>query len=109
MLTTANANDRHAPLSMLAPEQIDQLVAYLQQIDAGAPLPVLPFEETPVAGLAPPAGQGTAAAPGTASRASSPGCTVAHRPQSQHFFAIACVLLGLTLARRAAAANTNAA
>ena len=44
VLTTANANDDHAFVSELMPAQIDQLVAYLQQIDNELPPHRLPFE-----------------------------------------------------------------
>jgi hypothetical protein len=44
VLTTANPNDGHAFISALMPAQIDQLVAYLQQLDAELPLHKLPFE-----------------------------------------------------------------
>ncbi len=53
VLTTANANDQHGFTSSLNPQQIDQLVAFLQQIDGDQKLRRLPFEpELPVGGTA---------------------------------------------------------
>src|SRR5260370_8916868 len=44
VLTTANPNDGHAFVSALMPGQVDQLVAYLQQLDNELPSHRLPFE-----------------------------------------------------------------
>jgi DNA-binding beta-propeller fold protein YncE len=44
VLTTSNATGLHGFVVALASEQIDQLVAYLQQIDDDIPTPALPFE-----------------------------------------------------------------
>lgn len=44
VLTTRNAEDVHGYVSALAPEQIDQLVSYLLQIDDERPIQRLPFE-----------------------------------------------------------------
>jgi hypothetical protein len=44
VLTTANPNDQHGFTSSLAPAEVDQLVAYLQQLDGDPKLPRLPFE-----------------------------------------------------------------
>ncbi len=44
VLTTSNSTGLHGYVAALAPEQVDQLVAYLQQIDDDVPTPTLPFE-----------------------------------------------------------------
>jgi YVTN family beta-propeller protein len=44
VLTTANPNDQHGFTSSLSPQQLDQLVAYLQQLDGDQKLRRLPFE-----------------------------------------------------------------
>lgn len=44
VLTTANPNDEHGFISSLTSQQVDQLVAYLQQIDNELPPHRLPFE-----------------------------------------------------------------
>jgi cytochrome c peroxidase len=44
VLTTANPEDGHGYISSLVPAQIDQLVAYLEQLDNGLPPRRLPFE-----------------------------------------------------------------
>jgi DNA-binding beta-propeller fold protein YncE len=44
VLTTANANDGHAFVSALSPAQVDQLVAFVQQLDNELPVHKLPFE-----------------------------------------------------------------
>jgi YVTN family beta-propeller protein len=44
VLTTANPNDAHGFVSALSPQQIDQVVAYLSQLDNELPVRVLPFE-----------------------------------------------------------------
>ncbi len=54
VLTTRNPNDSHGLVSALSSEQIDQLVAYLLQIDGEMGVRALPFE-TPQAAPAPPA------------------------------------------------------
>ena len=68
VLTTSNANGTHGYVAALAAEQVDQLVAYLQQIDDDIPTPTLPFEPArpaPVAGAGGQAGAGgSPAAPG---------------------------------------------
>ncbi len=53
VLTTRNPNDAHGLVSALSSEQIDQLVAYLLQIDGELGVRALPFE-TPQAPPAPP-------------------------------------------------------
>ncbi len=62
VLTTANANDQHGFTSSLNPQQVDQLVAFLQQIDGDQKLRRLPFEaelpQTGTAGMAGMAGSG---------------------------------------------------
>jgi MYXO-CTERM domain-containing protein len=47
VLTTRNVDDLHGYVSALAPEQIDQLVSYLLQIDDERPIEPLPFEPPP--------------------------------------------------------------
>jgi YVTN family beta-propeller protein len=44
VLTTANPKDAHGFTSSLSPKELDQLVAYLMQIDSELPLRRLPFE-----------------------------------------------------------------
>jgi DNA-binding beta-propeller fold protein YncE len=44
VLTTRNPDDLHGYVSALSSQQIDQLVAYLLQIDDGAPVNRLPFD-----------------------------------------------------------------
>lgn len=44
VLTTANPNDQHGFTSSLSAEQLDQLVAFLQQIEGDQPPRRLPFE-----------------------------------------------------------------
>jgi DNA-binding beta-propeller fold protein YncE/cytochrome c peroxidase len=44
VLTTKNADDLHGFVSSLTPQQVDQLVAYISQIDGDPPLRRLPFE-----------------------------------------------------------------
>jgi DNA-binding beta-propeller fold protein YncE len=52
VLTTANPNDGHAFISALMPAQIDQLVAYLEQLDNELAPHRLPFESDLDAGVA---------------------------------------------------------
>ncbi len=52
VLTTANANDQHGFTSSLNAQQLDQLVAFMQQIDGDQQLRRLPFEpELPGGGM----------------------------------------------------------
>ena len=44
VLVAQNPNDQHGFVSSLAPEQVDQLVAYLEQLDDEVPQHRLPFE-----------------------------------------------------------------
>lgn len=44
VLTVKNPGDLHGYVSHLSPEQLDQLVAYLEQLDGDPPLRPLPFE-----------------------------------------------------------------
>jgi DNA-binding beta-propeller fold protein YncE/cytochrome c peroxidase len=44
VLTTHNPNDQHGFVSSLQPTQIDQLVAYMLQLDSALPVRRLPFE-----------------------------------------------------------------
>jgi DNA-binding beta-propeller fold protein YncE/cytochrome c peroxidase len=64
VLTTSNSSGLHGFVAALATEQVDQLVAYLQQIDDEIPTPTLPFEppRPPVAGAGGQGGQGGAPA-----------------------------------------------
>jgi len=52
VVTSKNPDDLHGFVSILSPGEVDQLVAYLQQIDGDPPLRQLPFEPP----LAPDAG-----------------------------------------------------
>jgi cytochrome c peroxidase len=47
VLVTRNADDLHGAVSTLSSEEIDQLVAYLSQIDGHEPPERLPFEDEP--------------------------------------------------------------
>jgi DNA-binding beta-propeller fold protein YncE/cytochrome c peroxidase len=47
VLTTRNPNDQHGFVSSLQPKQIDQLTAYLLQLDNALPISRLPFESMP--------------------------------------------------------------
>ena len=93
VLTTRNATGLHGYVEALAPEQVDQLVAYLQQIDDDVPTPTLPFEPArpgPVPGTGGQASAGgapaTSGASGTApvqpAPPSSAGSSCAFRPSS---------------------------
>jgi YVTN family beta-propeller protein len=44
VLTTANPNDGHAFVSELKPAELDQLIAYVEQLDNELPIHKLPFE-----------------------------------------------------------------
>jgi MYXO-CTERM domain-containing protein len=50
VLTTKNTTGLHGFVSALSAAELDQLVAYLQQIDEEEPIHTLPFEPPPVAG-----------------------------------------------------------
>ena len=73
VLTTRNPSDLHGYVSALSPQQVDQLVAYLQQIDGEPPVRSLPFD---------PPGQGQGVGRrnhgrrGTARRRSAGGCAL---------------------------------
>ena len=47
VLTTKNPSELHGAVSTLSPQQIDQLVAYLLQIDSELPVHPLPFDPPP--------------------------------------------------------------
>jgi hypothetical protein len=47
VLTTANPKDDHGFVSSLSPQELDQLVAYLLQLDNELPIRRLPFEPAP--------------------------------------------------------------
>jgi MYXO-CTERM domain-containing protein len=47
VLTTKNPADLHGYVSFLAPAEIDQLVAYLMQLDGDVPIRPLPFDPPP--------------------------------------------------------------
>jgi DNA-binding beta-propeller fold protein YncE len=68
VLTTQNPDDQHGFTSSLSAQQLDQLVAYLQQIDGDQKLRALPFEpplpeEGGAGGASNDAGAGTGAEP----------------------------------------------
>jgi DNA-binding beta-propeller fold protein YncE len=65
VLTTANPNDQHGFTSSLSEQQVDQLVAFLQQLDGDQELRRLPFEP-------PLPGEGGAAGGGTGGEAMMP-------------------------------------
>jgi hypothetical protein len=75
VLTTKNPDDLHGYVSALSSQELDELVAYLQQIDDGQPVRRLPFEpELPTApGGAGGAGAGGGAAGGSGGASSEPG------------------------------------
>jgi len=73
VLTSQNTNDQHGFTSALTPEQLDQLVAYLQQIDGDQKLRRLPFEPTlPETGGAAGAANNTGAGTGTGAQTTMP-------------------------------------
>jgi DNA-binding beta-propeller fold protein YncE len=47
VLTTANPEDDHGFVSSLSPQELDQLIAYLLQLDNELPIRRLPFEPAP--------------------------------------------------------------
>jgi cytochrome c peroxidase len=120
VLTTSNATGSHGYVEALASEQVDQLVAYLQQIDDDIPTPALPFEPPrpdPIPGMGGQAGAGgTQPISGTGDAAPLPvppdgssglSCTLGLRPRSpedggaQLAPALALMsLLGVALGRR---------
>jgi streptogramin lyase len=72
VLTTSNTTGLHGYVAGLAAEQLDQLVAYLLQIDDEIPTPTLPFEPprpSPVGGAG---GQGAGGAPPTSGAGGKP-------------------------------------
>jgi len=95
VLTTANPRDEHGFVSSLAPDRVDELVAYLLQLDNDLPLRRLPFESTsPVDG---------GVNSGVPLRDARPGCACAIRerrdPPSRGAL-LGLVSLGLWLGRR---------
>ena len=75
VLTTSNATGLHGYVAALAPEEVDQLVAYLQQIDDDIPTPTLPFEPprpTPSGGAGGQSGTGGAGGSPLSGAAGSP-------------------------------------
>jgi mono/diheme cytochrome c family protein len=118
VLTTQNPNDRHGPVSTLTPQQLDQLVAYLQQLDGAAPPRLLPFEDEGSVG-GPSTVDGATGAAGVdgepmlgprgdalGASSSSKACTLASRPQSKSSSTVVWVLLGIVLAGRRAMKRT---
>ncbi len=125
VLTTANANDQHGFTSSLNAQQVDQLVAFLQQIDGDQQVRRLPFEPalpdggmtgmggvdgeamTPTAGTGGTSGTAGAAPP---ARPRESSCAVASGTDSG---AASWLLLGPLLVwyrrRRAAAASGGGA
>ena len=99
VLTTANASDLHGFTSSLNAQQLDQLVAFMQQIDGDQKLRRLPFEpELPVGGMAGMAGMGgmgglggDAMMPmaGTGGAAAGAGGTVPHASKRESSCAVA--------------------
>jgi DNA-binding beta-propeller fold protein YncE/cytochrome c peroxidase len=94
VLTTSNATGSHGYIAALAVEQVDQLVAYVQQIDDDIPTPALPFEPPrpdPVpgnggqagAGGAPPISGAGGTAPVQATPGGSPGSSCAFSLKSR--------------------------
>jgi DNA-binding beta-propeller fold protein YncE len=124
VLTTANPEDRHGAVSTLQAPEIDQLVAYLQQLDGAAPARLLPFEEPARGQGTVPGGEGTVDVPqggptvaidpalgpmdaagdplGASTRSSKGGvCTLAMRLRSQSPSAVEWLgLLGLVIVGR---------
>jgi YVTN family beta-propeller protein len=67
VLTTRNPSDLHGYVSSLSPQQVDQLVAYVSQIDDEVPVRRLPFDPPATGGDggAPDGGPGGGERPGT--------------------------------------------
>jgi cytochrome c peroxidase len=116
VLTTSNATGLHGYIAALASEQIDQLVAYVQQIDDDIPTPTLPFEparpdplpasggQAGAGGVQPMSGAG-GTAPVHATPGGSPGPSCAFRlatrsPGDRGAHLALASLLSLALGRR---------
>jgi cytochrome c peroxidase len=82
VLVARNPDDRHGATSTLSPAELDQLVAYLKQIDGHGPPTSLPFEDEAT---------------------SAPGCGCA----SDRGHASTWLLLGLVACRRRRAAHAR--
>jgi DNA-binding beta-propeller fold protein YncE len=101
VLTTKNPADLHGYVSFLAPSEIDQLVAFLMQLDGDVPIRPLPFDPPP--SMTPDAG--TPVAP-----PKSKGCGY-RVPSSREkvgtplLFGLSALLLGLMRRRRARGAG----
>jgi hypothetical protein len=95
VLVTRNPDDQHGFVSSLAPEQVEQLLAYLQQLDEDLPQPRLPFEP-PLPDMTAGAGGGGAAAgaagqtgqPSGGMGSSSAGAPVAPKPKTSSCSAV---------------------
>jgi hypothetical protein len=73
VLTTENPSDAHGAVSTLASEELDELIAYLEQIDGDPPVRPLPFEDPGASGAGGAGGTGDAGdAQGGASDAGAP-------------------------------------
>ena len=81
VLTTANPNGQHGFVGALDDKEVDQLVAYVLQIDDEAPVTTLPFEPKPPDAGAPDGGASDAEEPhGLPSSPSSCECRAAGGP-----------------------------
>jgi MYXO-CTERM domain-containing protein len=69
VITTKNPNDFHGYVSSLSSHQVDQLVAYLEQIDSEVPVQRLPFDPPGVDG-----GSADGGPPGDGPGSSGGGC-----------------------------------
>ncbi|HYJ08750.1 MAG TPA: hypothetical protein VEX18_07065, partial [Polyangiaceae bacterium] len=84
VLTTQNAEDRHAFTSELSPQELDQLVSYVQQLDGTLD----PTDEPPAnggssaGGSSSGGGAGMPTAGNTVSAGKSGGCTLGGAPSS---------------------------
>lgn len=118
VLTTNNATDLHGFVQSLQPQELDQLISYMQQIDGDQPLRRLPFEPPlppggtggaggssgttggsggqPAAGGAPSAG-GTQATAGSPATDSSPFASCALAPRGAGGVASPALLLATVL------------
>jgi hypothetical protein len=102
VLTTRNVDDTHGEVSSLSDEEIDELVAYMMQIDSGEAPRRLPFEMSEAGG--PDAGTsgetGDAGTPGEMRASGGSGCKLDPGPERSPAFAWFVALLSLLGARR---------
>jgi DNA-binding beta-propeller fold protein YncE/cytochrome c peroxidase len=111
VLTTRNPNDLHGYTSALTPQELDQLVAYVSQIDDELPVRRLPFDP-PVTGGdggAPDGGGGDGGPPPGAKMGGGCGCAVPGSERSASWLLCLGVLSVVLLRRRRPRARDVAA